>query len=198
MRLAALPTLALTGALAGCGGPDARAEPPAAGVTDSAMPREEAVRRFREGLAPVDSLGGSVPSLDSLVATFVRAVSASDTGALAGLAVTRAEFAYLYYPTATQARPPYDLEPGLMWFMLFERSNRGLRRALQRQGGKTMEPAGHDCGREPQREGENLIRGPCLVRWTDERGDTVTARLIARVLERDGRFKVLSYASDLD
>ena len=198
MRLVALLALTLTPVLAGCGGLDARAEPPAAGVRDSAIPRDEAVRRFREGLAPADSLAGSAPSLDSLVATFVRAVSASDTAALAGLAVTRAEFASLYYPTATQARPPYDLDPGLMWFMLFERSNQGVRRALQRRGGTTMVPVGYDCGSEPQREGDNILHGPCLVRWTDERGDTLAERLVGRVLERDGRFKILSYANELN
>lgn len=197
-RLAALLALALTAPVAGCGGPDARAAPPATRMTDSVVSRGEAVRRFRNGLAPVDSLSGGTPSLDSLVTAFVRALSASDTAALAGLAVSRAEYAYLYYPTATQARPPYDLEPGLMWFMLFEHSNQGIRRALQRHGGKPMLPAGHDCGSAPQREGGNLLHGPCLVRWTDDQGDTLTERLIGRVLEHDGRFKVLSYADHLD
>jgi len=190
--------LVLAAGLTGCGNSDARAQPRAERVVDSVLPREEALRRFREGLGPVASLAGSAPSLDSLVARFVRAVSASDTAALAGLAVTRAEFAYLYYPTAAQGRPPYDLEPGLMWFMLFEHSNQGVNRALRVQGGRPMVPAGYDCGSGPQREGKNVLHGPCVVRWTDERGDTLAERLVGRVLERNGRFKVLSYANELD
>jgi hypothetical protein len=190
--MAALP------ALAACGGPDARAEAPAGGVVDSILPREEAVRRFRQGLAPVDALAGGAQSLDGLVTAYFRALSAADTATLAALGVTRAEFAYLYYPTAVQARPPYDLEPGLMWFMLFERSNQGLRRALQLHGGEVMRPAGFDCGSGPQREGENMVYGPCLVRWVTQEGDTTAARLFSRVLDRDGRFKFLSFANRLD
>ena len=96
-------------------------------MVDSILPREEALRRFREGLAPVDSLAGGVGSRDELVAAFVRAIAAADTAAIARMAVSRAEFAYLYYPTAVEGMPPYDLEPGLMWFTLYERSDEGAR-----------------------------------------------------------------------
>lgn len=197
MKMVALLWLAMAALIVGCGSPDARAEPPAR-VVDSVLPRDETIRRFREGLAPVESLEGGAGSLDALVASYIRALSAEDTAALAGLAVSRAEFGYLYYPTAVQARPPYDLEPELMWFMLFEHSNQGVRRALASQGGKPMRPAGYDCGSGPQREGENLVYGPCLVRWVDEAGDTVEARLFGRILEREGRFKFLSFANELD
>ena len=113
---------------AGCGSPEARADLPDSGrVVDSIIPREEAVRRFRAGLSPVDSLAGGARTRDALVKAFVRALGESDTAALAGLTVSRAEFAYLYYPTAAEGKPPYDLEPGLMWFMLSQRSNTGVR-----------------------------------------------------------------------
>ena len=75
MRLTALFWAALLAGIAACGGPDARAELPAAGrVVDSILPREEALRRFREGLPPVDSLSGGAESRDALVAEFVRAL----------------------------------------------------------------------------------------------------------------------------
>lgn len=185
---------------AGCRNPDARAERPeiTGRVVDSIVPREEALRRFREGLPPVGSLAGGAESPDALVAAFVRALGAADTAALAELAITPAEFAYLYYPTATQALPPYDLEPRLMWFMLFEQSNQGIRRALRRHGGGAMRLADYDCGAGRQREGENTIHGPCVVRWVDQRGDTLAAALLSRILERGGRHKVLSYANKLD
>ena len=142
-------------------------------------------------------MAGGAESRDALVATFVRALGAADTAALAELAITPAEFAYLYYPTATQALPPYDLEPRLMWFMLFEQSNQGIRRALRRHGGGAMRLADYDCGGR-QREGENTIHGPCVVRLVDQRGDTLAAPLLSRILERGGRHKVLSYANKLD
>jgi hypothetical protein len=189
----------LLAGIAACGGPDVRAELPAAGrVVDSILPREEALRRFREGLPPADSLSGGAESRDALVAAFMRALGAADTAAIAGLAITRSEFAYLYYPTATQGLPPYNLEPGLMWFMLFERSNNGVSRALQLHGGTPMLLVDYDCGSGSQREGENTVYGPCVVRWRGKAGDTVAARLFSQIVERGGRFKFLSYANQLD
>jgi len=189
---------ALASAIAGCGSSDARADLPERGrVVDSLLPREEAVRRFREGLAPVDSLEGATGSRDELVAAFVRAIAAADTAAVGRMAVSRAEFAYLYYPTAVEGKPPYDLEPGLMWFMLYERSNEGARKALTRYGGRPMTLLSYDCGTGQHREGENTIYGPCTVRWRTEAGDTAAVRLFSKILERAGRFKFLSYANQL-
>jgi hypothetical protein len=185
-------------AIAACGSPDARADLRERGrVVDSILPREEAVRRFREGLPPVDSLEGAAGSRDELVAAFVRAIAEADTAAIASLALSRAEFAYLYYPTAVEAKPPYDLEPGLLWFTLYERSNEGARKALSRFGGQPMTLVGYDCGTERHREGENTIHGPCTVRWRNAAGDTASVRLFSKILERDGRFKFLSYANKL-
>ena len=164
---------------------------------DSILPREEAVRRFREGLSAVDSLRDGATSRDELVVEFVRAVAEADTAAIARLAVSRAEFAYLYYPTAVEGKPPYDVEPGLLWFMVYQRSNEGARKALTRYGGRAMTLVDYDCGAGQHREGENTVYGPCTVRWTRETGDTVSAGLFSKILERDGRFKVLSYANKL-
>jgi hypothetical protein len=185
-------------ALAACGSPDARADLSQSGrVVDSILPREEAVRRFREGLAMVDSLEGGARSRDELVSAYVRAIAGADTAAIARLAVSRAEFAYLYYPTAVEGKPPYDLEPGLMWFTLYERSNEGARQAMTRYGGHPMTLVSYDCGAEEHHEGENTIYGPCTVRWRSETGDTVSVRLFSKILERAGRFKFLSYANRL-
>lgn len=198
MTLKALLGAAAIAALAACGSPDARADLPESGrVVDSILPREEALRRFREGLAPVDSLAGGAGSRDELVVAFARAIAAADTAAIARMAVSRAEFAYLYYPTAVEGKPPYDLEPGLMWFTLYERSNEGARKVLTRYGGHPMHLLGYDCGKGKHREDRNTIYGPCAVRWKTEAGDTVSVRLIGKILERDGRFKFLSYANPL-
>jgi hypothetical protein len=192
-------TAGLLAGIGACGGPDARADLPAAGrVVDSILPREETLRRFREGLPPVDSLSGGAGSRDALVAEFVRALSAGDTGAVAAMAITRPEFAYLYYPTAAEGRPPYDLEPGLMWFMLYERSNQGGRKALELLGGSGVTLVDYDCGTGQVREGENTISGPCVVRWRTRAGDTASGRLFGKILERGGRAKFLSYANGLD
>jgi hypothetical protein len=198
MRGLMLAGVVLFGGIVACGSPDARAEASRpAGVVDSLLPRDEALRRFREGLPTVDSLIGGAGSRDELVESFMRALGAGDTTAIVNLAITRPEFAYLYYPTAARGLPPYDLEPGLMWFMLFEESNRGIRRALQAYGGTPVRLVDYDCGAGALQEGENRTYGPCVVRWRAESGDTVSARLVSQILERGGRFKVLSYANKL-
>lgn len=198
MRWMMLAGAVLFGGIVACGSPDARAEAsrPARGV-DSLLPRDEALRRFREGLPTVDSLIGGADSRDELVESFMRALGAGDTTAIVDLAITRPEFAYLYYPTASRGLPPYDLEPGLMWFMLFGESNQGIRSALQAYGGTSMRLLGYDCGSGVHREGENSVYGPCVIRWRGESGDTVSARLMSQILERGGRVKVLSYANKL-
>ncbi len=189
----------LLSGVAGCSGSDARAEPASAGrVVDSALPREEALRRFREKLPQVDSLAGGTKNRDALVAAYVHALAAADTAGLVRLAVSQAEFAWLYYPTTPMGKPPYDLEPGLMWFLHTERSDRGLSKALQLYGGRPMSLVGYDCGAEASHEGENIVYGPCTVRWLGGNGDTLAVRLFNQILERGGRFKILSYGNRLD
>lgn len=182
--------------LTGCKRPEARAQP-ATGVVDSVLPREESLRRFRVGLPSVDSLSGGTRNRDKLISAFLRALEANDTASLDSLAITRSEFGYLYYPTTPQGLPPYDLSPDLMWFTLFERSNQGIRRALQLYGGKPLRLLDYDCGSGASREGENTVYGPCNVRWRDQQGDTTAVRLFSQIIERRGRFKFLSYANKL-
>jgi hypothetical protein len=196
-HLLTLGVIALVGGA--CDGPDVRAVSATPGhAVDSALPREEMVRRFIDGLPRTDSLTGGAGSRDQLVAAFVRALASADTAALQRMAVSRSEFAYLYYPASPRSKPPYDLEPGLMWFLQLQQSDRGLTLALRRFGGSQMELLGYDCGKGASHEGDNIVYGPCTVQWRRERGDTVSGRLFTQILERDGRFKFLSYANQLD
>ena len=189
--------IAMTGSAATCERPETRADKPVSGVVDSVLTREEALRRFREGLPPVTELAGGQKSRDTLVVSFLRALKAQDTLALASMAVTRAEFAYLYYPTTPQGFPPYDVEPGLMWHLLLERSNRGLRRSLAAYGGSELRLLSYDCGKEMSREGDNTVVGPCILQVRDKQGKTTSLRLFSQILERNGRYKFLSYANKL-
>jgi hypothetical protein len=112
--------------------------------------------------------------------------------------LTRDEFAFLYYPTAREGRPPYDLPPDLMWFMMVERSNIGLGRALHVYGGKPLRYAGYRCEEPGATEGANTVWGPCVVRLLRQPGDTVEMRLFGQLLRRDGGYKFVSYANKLD
>jgi hypothetical protein len=113
------------------------------------------------------------------------------------MAVTPAEFGYLYYPTTPQSLPPYDLEPGLMWHLLRERSKRGIRRALAVYGGQRLQLLSHDCGEGSSREGENTLMGPCVLRVRNTPGKSTSVRLLSQIIERGGRYKILSYANKL-
>jgi hypothetical protein len=103
----------------------------------------------------------------------------------------------LYYPTNPQALPPYDLNPDLMWFMLSSGSAKGITRALGELGGQHLGYAGYVCDSIPSRQGSNTIWGPCAVRLHPEGRDTASERLFGLIVERDGRYKFVSYANKL-
>lgn len=169
-----------------------------AGVVDSVVPRDEALRRFRTGLGePRDLDGSAARSRDALVRAFVRAVEAGDTAAARALTLTRAEFGWLYYPTTPQGLPPYDLSPSLLWFLTQGGTDKGLRRLLDERGGGPLRYAGYRCDPRSSREGENTLWGPCVVRRVQAPGDTVEERLFGLILERAGRFKFVSLANKL-
>jgi hypothetical protein len=185
--------LAAIAVLSACSRGDARP----VGTVDSVVPRDTALARFREGLNRPAGLTGGAESLEGLVARLVTAVERSDTAGLAGLMLTRAEFAYLYYPTIPEGRPPYDLSPGLFWFMLEGSSQRGRSALLSDRGGQPLGYAGVRCDGPPRHYAENTVWPLCLVRRVQATGDTVEARLFGPIVERGGRFKLVTLANKL-
>jgi hypothetical protein len=192
MRL--LLTLSVLAALAGCRGSDAH---PRSTAVDSVVPIDTALARFRQGLAAPAELHPGAASLDELIATFVTRLEQGDTAGLARLALTRAEFAYLYYPTVPEARPPYELSPGLLWFMIEGNSAQGLGAALADRGGAPLGYVGHRCPMAPRQDGENTVWPLCVVRRLQAPGDTVEERLFGPIVERHGVFKFVTFANKL-
>ncbi|MBW8772352.1 MAG: hypothetical protein JF590_03530 [Gemmatimonadetes bacterium] len=192
-------TLSLSLALAAACAKAPAAPPPAhatasAGIVDSALPRAELLRRFRVDLPAPVSFAKGAPTRDGLGRSVLDALARRDTAQLRAVAVSKGEFGWLYYPTSAQGLPPYDLSPGLYWFMLQERSDRGLRWLLEHPLNAPGRYAGLDCGTRSNVEGANTSWGPCLARWIGPRGDTSSARLFTQVVEREGRWKVLTYS----
>src|SRR5688500_1316517 len=74
-------------------------------VSDSALSREESLRRFRDGLGRVESLAPVARSREELVQRFARAVETRDSATLGALVLSRAEFGWLFYPTTPQGLP---------------------------------------------------------------------------------------------
>lgn len=167
----------------------------AVGVVDSSLSMEEGLRRFREGLPVVSELTAGDRSREALVRRFVRALERSDTNDLRAMAITRSEFAYLYYPASQHTRPPTAQVAGLVWFFNIQSSQKGLTRAMRRYGGKPLLYGGHTCAAAPIREGPNTFWSACNLRIAaaPNIGDV---SLFGTIIEREGRFKFLTYAND--
>ena len=178
--------------------PDTTTRVVAGGVIDSIIPVEEALRRFRADMPEQPTeLQNASRSRARLVERFVLALEARDTSALRAMALSRAEFAYLYYPFTQYTHKPYELAPALLWFLMQENSNKGIARALRRYGGKPLGYLDVKCRPEPKREGANMLWDACVLRLRGAAGDTVSRRMFGSIIERDGRYKLVSYATDL-
>ena len=157
---------------------------------------DSALRRFQAGLPVPAALEGGEPSRDALVRRFVRAIEAADTADLRRMMMTRAEFAHLYYPGSAYTRRPSRQEADLVWFLHIQNSEKGVSRALARYGTEPLGFLDYACDPTPVREGANTLWHGCAMRLAP-RGDTLRLRLFGPILERDGRFKVYSFANDL-
>ncbi len=183
----------------GCTAGEAREGQPLSGtaaVIDSALPIEEALRRFREGRTEPKALLGGVSTREGLARGFVAALEARDTAALRRLVLSAEEFAWLYYPASALSKPPYQLPPDLMWFQMQGQSEKGASLLLGERAGAPLGYVGHDCGSQ-RTEGQNRIHGHCVLRRVTAAGDTVGERLFGLIIEREGQFKFVSYANKL-
>lgn len=192
MRHLWLATLALV--VSACG--RTQQHEAAGDVVDSVLPMDVMLTRFRQDLPRSTELHGGLDSRDSLVARVIAALKASDTLALGRLAVNRSEWAWLYFPTNVLARPPYELPPALAWFRLQEANRQGVLRALRELGGHRLDYRGYQCDAEPTVEDANRIWTGCIVTLARDGPTAAPIRLFSAILEREGRFLVLSYAND--
>ena len=167
-------------------------------VVDSALPPEETLRRFRLGLDPMTRFDdGATRSRNALVQRFARAVAKGDTAALRGMSLSRGEFAYLYYPSTQYLHPPYEMAPDVLWRLMHARSESGRKRLVARVGGTEIRVAGYDCEPTPEVEGSNRLYKQCTIRFRRAGADSVERRrLFGSIIERDGRYKFVSYAND--
>lgn len=174
--------------------PAAAATP--AGEGGSLVSLDSALVLFRRGLEPAAALGDAESSIDGVIARLATSLAESDTNALRALVMSRREFAYLYYPTSPYMRAPTKQEPGLAWFLHLQNSQKGATRLMNRYGGTPFRLVGNECTGPTRFEGENVLWDDC-TQTIARAADTVRIRLIAGIIERGGRFKVLSYGNDL-
>ena len=202
MRRVSLGVLALGVLLGACARSEARSAGPhpppwrkPGDAVDSIFPMEEYLRRFREGLPEPAGLRGGEPSQEALARRFLLALATRDTVALGALLVSRAEFGWLVFPGHPYARPPYELDPAIFWLQLRVESAKGLAKTLERFGGTRAELRSVEC----QRDTLQLHGGGARL-WSACRvglGSDPPVRLFGTVVELEGRYKLLSFASGL-
>lgn len=164
---------------------------------DSVLPRDVELARFRQGLGDsLSELQSDFRSRDAIIDAYVKRLAANDTAGLVQLALTKNEFAWLYYPTNPIGLPPYDLSAGLMWFQMEGNSRQGLLHALDERGGRNLHVVGYTC-ESTSTEGENRIHNRCALKKLQAPGDTVPEILFGGILERHGRFKLIGFVNKL-
>jgi hypothetical protein len=204
-RLFAITLLLGSAATAGCSGePDATIDtaatdaPRTVGVVDSTLPIDTLLRRFRATLPDTPSvLAGTAQSPEALVNELFTALRAGDTAAVRSLVLTPAEFAWLYYPHTKWTRRPYEMGPELVWFQVSANSEKGLVRLTRRYAGRTLRLESLLCPDSTLAEGPNIVTEGCRVRFAVADSASRDLRLFGSLLNRDGRYKFVSYSNDL-
>ncbi len=163
-------------------------------VVDSIFPPEEALRRFQGEAAPVTAFSDGARSVDELLRRYWEILQSGDSLALRPYVVSKAEFAYLYYPESNEAET--GLQPHVSWLLYSNNSGRGLTRALAKAAVQPQPIVGTTCVDRTQVMGNNTLRGPCgIIRVLDARRDTTWIAL--HIVERAGVFKLLSFSNEL-
>lgn len=165
-------------------------------VVDSAIARDELLRRFRVGTTRRASLEGGAPSREALLRRMFDALARADTARLRALVVTRDEFAWLVFPSSRLAGPPYNQRPDVAWLLREAASEKGLLRLMRRSAEAPLRYRSHDCPGAPDVEGRNRVYRGCTVHVEQQYRQSVR-RLFGPVVERDGRWKLLGYENDL-
>ena len=166
-------------------------------VIDSVFPMPEMIRRFRLGLPSLSALQRSEMSQSGLVKRFVTALAASDKITLGQLVLSRAEFAFLYFPNSRDALVDNGLSPQRRWDQITLNSEKGIARALTRLGGKPLALESFACPTPPVKSGMMTLQDGCTLKLRLADGSGFSGPLFGSVIEYAGRFKFVSYTNDM-
>jgi hypothetical protein len=166
-------------------------------VIDSALQMDTLLRRFQADLEQPPGLSNAFSSRDALTRRYLDAVARSDTAALQRMHITRAEYAFLYFPTSMMMKAPHELSPDVAWLLHSTESASGLTSVMHRFGGQRLELRAIRSSGEPLREGVNIVWRDCVVRYRADGTKERERPLFAAIIERAGRYKFFSYATTL-
>jgi len=166
-------------------------------IIDSVFPMPEMLRRFREGLPETPALLHTASTRDALVRSFVAALASSDRSALGQLALSRAEFAYVYFPHVSDTSSDASLPPQREWDQLTLRSEKGIGRAMARLGGAGLALQSLACPSAPVVRGELTLHQGCTVRIGRSDSTLFSGHLFGTIVEQAGRYKFAGYSNDM-
>lgn len=170
----------------------------AGGVVDSILPIPVQLDRFRAEITDKpDTLRHASSSIKSLVMRLSAAVAANDTAEMNAMLLDRAEFAWLYYPGSKMSLPPYEAPPQLLWGQILATSEEGAQNLLKKFGSSSFTVTDVNCPTPPVAEGQNLLHEGCLLKVKSPGAVAGGAPYFGTIIERDKRFKFVSYASRL-
>lgn len=163
-------------------------------IIDSILPPDEALRRLQAQVtdpAPTRLRGGAT-TRPGLIRAYWAALQQTDTTAIRDLVVSKAEFAYLYFPESAPFASGMQPEPA--WVLYEAQTGRGLTAASSRAGDALAGNAALRevvCREGGRTEGSSQTSGPCgvVLRWPDQQTDTLW--IASTILRRDGRYKLL-------
>jgi hypothetical protein len=166
-------------------------------VIDSVFPMPEMLHRFRQGLPRPAGFTGGASSKRELARQFVLALAAGDKPALGALALSRAEFAWIYFASVSDTVAANGMPPALRWDGLVLRSEKGIARALDRVGRKPLTLEDLDCPNPPVTSGAVTLHDGCTVRLSGTKGNQFSGKLFGAIVEHRGRYKFVSYSNDM-
>jgi hypothetical protein len=138
-------------------------------------------------------LSGGGTSLDDLARKLVAALEAKDERALHLLRLTKREFQEICWPEFPESRPITHITADDAWEMALPQDLAGASRTVGLYGGRPLKLLRVDTeGPSPYR---NFVRhrGVVLLLEDPANGEEIRLRFAPSVIERHGRFKVLTY-----
>lgn len=188
-----LPAALAVAVLAGCGGPGEDAE-------GSPILNPDTGRGYVIEPLPPEKLrlDGAAGSLDELLRTVERGLAASDTARLDDLMIDEREYREILFPAFPASHPPINADFETLWVLQYPDSHRGLRRLLERYGGKDIRVTALRFD-EPDQDFVNFVLHETSRLDVAVDGEPRSnVRLFGSVVEVGDQWKVLTYPDHPD
>jgi hypothetical protein len=143
-------------------------------------------------------LHGAAASLDDLLRTVERGLAASDTARLEDLMINEREYREILFPAFPASHPPINAGFETVWLLQYGDSYRGLRRLLERYGGREIR-IGAIRFDDPDQDFVNFVlHETSRVDVTLDGEPIENVRLFGSVVVVGDQWKVLTYPDHPD